>query len=155
MRRSIGAPPTRQRAPRVGVARVVVVVYLATYLAWAGPLTGASWAGGGHATPEHWAYHLLLEQLGFHRHHGPVVAAPAGAAGRPSEGRALVPPPPSPLIVAGSFAPAVAADSPVHQPGGQSSAWLLAAASRLTPPGREPPLDRPAQPPEHPPPTDR
>lgn len=60
------------------LVRSAVVTVVAVYLVWSVPLTSGVWDRGGHATPEHWAYHLLLEQLGFPHHHGSDGPAEAG-----------------------------------------------------------------------------
>jgi hypothetical protein len=51
-------------------ARATLVAWLVIHLSWTGTLIGDAWARGDHATPEHWLYHSLLEQLGFSHHHG-------------------------------------------------------------------------------------
>ena len=51
------------------VCRALLAIYLICYLAGAGSLSGYLWSRGGHATPEQWAYHLLLERLGIPHHH--------------------------------------------------------------------------------------
>lgn len=60
------------------LARIGIALYLATYVVWAGPVTTRLWVGGGHATPEHWTVHSLLEQLGVVDHH--AHASVAGSA---------------------------------------------------------------------------
>lgn len=49
--------------------RLVLAWYLALYIAVSGPITSAIWARGGHVTPEQWAIHEMLDQLGIHHHH--------------------------------------------------------------------------------------
>jgi hypothetical protein len=61
------------------MARVGLALYLALYLIAVGPVSGYVWARGGHATPEHWLYHMVLEQLGVADHHGPVEGLPLSA----------------------------------------------------------------------------
>ena len=48
---------------------MLLALYLIGYLIGAGSLSGYLWAHGGHATPEQWAYHLLLVRLGIPHHH--------------------------------------------------------------------------------------
>jgi hypothetical protein len=152
MRRSSGPASERHQAPLSDFARAALVGYLAMYLVWAGPLTGGMWARGEHATPEQWAYHLLLSQLGFARHHGFVPAGPLPEASEPA---LLVPPPGvSSLLLPALPAPPFSADSTLHQLGGAFTVLALAAASwwRITLDGalRE---GRWREPPEKPPPT--
>src|SRR5215210_5953795 len=84
--------------------RLALVLYLATYLVWTGPLTSALWERGEHPTLEHWANHLLFEHLGFHHHH---AAAQQGQVA--DDGLTMAAVPFMPQIVA---APAVSGFTP-------------------------------------------
>lgn len=55
--------------------RSVLVLWVAVVLVAWGPLTTAVWQHGGHATPEQWAFHMVLDRLGLHQHHGRVLHA--------------------------------------------------------------------------------
>ncbi len=57
------------RVEIVALAQFAVIAYLAAYLMSAGPVLRAIWNEGGHATPELWAQHKLLDALGFAHHH--------------------------------------------------------------------------------------
>lgn len=50
----------------------LVVLWLGAYLTWGSLLTQRLWLHGWHSTPEQWAYHALMEQLGVLHHHGYV-----------------------------------------------------------------------------------
>lgn len=64
-----------------GFAQLCCALYLALYLVAANPLTQQVWLRGGHATPEQWAYHTLLERMGIVHHHGAGVVRTHGDSG--------------------------------------------------------------------------
>jgi len=48
---------------------LALAAYLALHAAVGGPALARAWAAGGHATPQQWTYHTVLERLGFSHHH--------------------------------------------------------------------------------------
>jgi hypothetical protein len=52
------------------MAQTIAACALTVLLLAGGPLIDRAWAQGGHGTPEHWAYHVLMMGLGLVDHHG-------------------------------------------------------------------------------------
>ena len=76
---------------------VLTALWIGVYLIWGSLLTHRLWLHGWHTTPEQWAYHALMEQLGIPHHHGYVDDEPrsspdgsAAATARRSDGPDLV-----------------------------------------------------------------
>ena len=55
-----------------GVLHCGLLLCLAVMLPLGATATGRIWRGGGHATPQQWTAHLLLEQHGILDHHHPA-----------------------------------------------------------------------------------
>ena len=66
-----------------GWALCALSFYLVLYLLSSRTILDGLWFRGGHGTAEQWAYHVLLEELGFRQHHGAVESR------RPNDSSAL------------------------------------------------------------------
>ena len=134
--------------------QLVLAAYLAVYLVWGGPLSAGLWLRGGHATPDQWAYHALLEGLGFGHHHGPAeTPAPAEDAPVSAPGVAVAARVPQPEIVAPAPVSGPSPDTTLSQ-----RAEEPATLGPLQPTGSRPawsaetrPRSRSADPPDPPP----
>lgn len=105
----IGSVP-RPIEPLAALASLFLAAYLVAYLVLGGVVAARLWAQGEHPTPEHLAYHALLEGLGVADHHH----APGDSSGRARDLSQL-----APLLVPG--APALVSSSD------GVSAWPLTA----------------------------
>jgi hypothetical protein len=123
------------------LAWVSLAAYLALHAALGGPALTRAWAAGGHATPEQWTYHLLLERLGFPHHHGPGEAGGADwRAGDQGVARLLLGAAPNTTVFAG---PAVPGAAPLLT---LETAHVQDGCSLVPAPGRGAPFDLAAAP---------
>lgn len=147
---SRGQAPRAPRAP--SSVYPLIILWIGLYLIWGSLLTQQLWLHGWHATPEQWAYHALMEQLGISHHHGYEpdypLSSPGTEAQAPSRGITGLD-----LVAAQALAPAAPVDG---------SSLLAAAVAALVVGAlpiarlarhRRSPLTRFREPPEPPPPT--
>ncbi len=88
------------------LASFTLVTYLALHAALGGPALSRAWTAGGHATPEQWTYHLLLERLGFPHHHGsPEAGTVDWRAGDARVAQLLLGAAPTTSVTSGPLAP--------------------------------------------------
>ena len=69
--------PALRRRP--GLLYLGVVLYIASYLLAATPLSTYAWSRGAHVTPAQQAYHELLVRLGHPKHHHAALPTDAAA----------------------------------------------------------------------------
>ena len=84
----------RRPAPRrqPGLLYLGVVLYIASYLLAATPLSTYAWSRGAHVTPAQHAYHKLLVRLGHPEHHRAALPTDAMAGERQYPRQLLFPP---------------------------------------------------------------
>lgn len=113
------------------LAPLAFSLYLAGYLVAGERILAGAWAAGEHVTLEQWAYHDLLDRLGFTSHHGGVGRGPLReATSLPERGAAFLQPAVAFHITSSAAAPPLTPEGVLYLLSAISAATFAAQRGR-------------------------